>query len=432
MIVMITSNWGSYHYKIICPSCNSDVNAGYALQCPCGDALLRSAFRIKRLTIGNDESIWRFAEWLPTQHILKTRGRAITYRSTELAAELGLHNLFISFNGFWPENGATLETCSFKELESPPTVQRALESGVKTLVVSSVGNTARAFAHTVSTSTSNITLLLVGLESSFGKFWLPEPPSDNIKVILLKSGNDYTDAIALGNRLGLLPGIVNEGGARNVARRDGMGTVMLDAAITIGRAPDHYFQAVGSGTGGIAAWEAALRLKGDGRFVKDRLPVLHLAQNAPFVPMYNAWQARRRFIDPAVDMPDAKTAIKNLYADVLSNRTPAYSIKGGVYDALVSTSGEMYAIATPAAKEAARLFEDLEGIDIVPAAAVATAALLQAVEKGMIKKDDSTLLNITGGGLCRLRQDKTCVKIKPDLLLEGPDSDLSPAVELLR
>ncbi|MGZ4903188.1 MAG: cysteate synthase [Halobacteriota archaeon] len=429
---MATSKWGAHHYKIICPDCHSDITSGYALRCACGDALLRSIYKTKRLTIGNDESIWRFAEWLPTQHRLKTRGRAITYESTELARELELDNLFIGFSGFWPEKGATLETCSFKELESPPTVQRALENGVKTLVVSSVGNTARAFAHTVSISTSNIKLLLVGLESSFGKFWLPEPPSDNVKVILLKSGNDYADAIALGNRLGSLPGIVNEGGARNVARRDGMGTVMLDAALTIGRAPDHYFQAVGSGTGGIAAWEAALRLKDDGRFVKDALPVLHLAQNVPFVPMYNAWRARRRFIDPAIDMPDARSSIKNLYADVLSNRTPAYSIKGGVYDALVSTSGEMYAIATPAAKEAARLFEDLEGIDIVPAAAVATAALLQAVDKGAVSKNDITLLNVTGGGLCRLKQDKTCVKMKPDLLIERPDSDLSPVFELVR
>ncbi len=430
---MVINEWGAHHYKIICPSCRSDLDGGYAVRCACGDVLPRSVYKTKRLTIGNGESLWRFAAWLPTQQILKkTRGRSITYKSTELAGELGLDRLFISFSGFWPERGATLETCSFKELESPPTIQRALESGVQTLVVSSVGNTARAFAHTVSTSTSNMKLLLVGLESSFGKFWLPEQPSDNVKVVLLKSGNDYADAIALGNRLGSLPGLVNEGGARNVARRDGMGTVMLGAAATIGRTPDHYFQAVGSGTGGIAAWEAALRLKGDGRFVKNALPVLHLAQNVPFVPMYNAWQARRRLINPAIDMPDAKTSIKNLYADVLSNRTPAYSVKGGVFDALESTNGEMYAVATPAAKEAARLFEDLEGLDIVPAAAVATAALLQAVDKRAVNKDEIILLNITGGGLSRLKQDKTCVKMKADLTIERPDSDLTPLLELLR
>jgi len=35
---------------------------------------------------------------------------------------------------------------------------------------------------------------------------------------------------------------------------------------TIGRIPDFYFQAIGSGTGAIAAWEANLRFLADGRF----------------------------------------------------------------------------------------------------------------------------------------------------------------------
>ena len=79
--------------------------------------------------------------------------------------------------------------------------------------------------------------------------------------------------------------MVSEGGARNIARRDGMGTVMLDAALTIGKMPDHYFQAVGSGTGGISVWEAAIRLRADGRF-GQKIPKLQLAQNLPFVPMF--------------------------------------------------------------------------------------------------------------------------------------------------
>ena len=48
-----------------------------------------------------------------------------------------------------------------------------------------------------------------------------------------------------------------------MARRDGMATTVL-AVTHIGRIPDYYFQAVGSGTGAIAAWEANLRLIEDG------------------------------------------------------------------------------------------------------------------------------------------------------------------------
>jgi cysteate synthase len=62
---------------------------------------------------------------------------------------------------------------------------------------------------------------------------------------------DYYDAINVAHITGK-PDFVPEGGAKNVARRDGAGTVMLDATLTMKHLPDHYFQAVGSGTGGIA------------------------------------------------------------------------------------------------------------------------------------------------------------------------------------
>jgi cysteate synthase len=422
----------SKRYKIICCGCQSIVSeAGYAPRCRCGNALLRSIYNDRLLNVTADESMWRYAAWLPTISTLRTRGKPVTYQSAALAREIGLKGLFISFNGYWPERNAALETCSFKELESPPAVQRAVENKVKALVVSSVGNTARAFAHTVSTTATKLKLVLVGLESAIGKLWLPEPPSENITLIALKRGNDYSDAIALGNRIAALPELTSEGGAMNVARRDGLGTVMLDAAVTVGRTPDHYFQAIGSGTGGIAAWEASLRLKSDGRFVHGALPKLHLSQNLPFVPMCSAWNARRRIIDPAVDMRDAKKSIEKLYADVLSNRNPAYSVKGGVFDALRDTQGNMYAVTNNEAKDAARLFEDLEGIDIVPAAAVAAASLMQAARSGAISPLEIVLLNITGGGLKRVKEDKECYRLKPDIRVARPDEDLSELKEAL-
>jgi cysteate synthase len=404
---------------------------GYALRCHCSNALLRTIYNDIRLKVTAEESMWRYAAWLPTIDRLRTRGRPVTYQSAAFAREIGLERLFISFNGYWPERNAALETCSFKELESPPTVQRAVENKVKALVVSSVGNTARAFAHTVSTTATDLKLVLVGLESAIGKLWLPEPPSENITLAVLRRGNDYSDAIAWGNRLATLPGLTPEGGAMNVARRDGLGTVMLEAAVTIGRTPDHYFQAIGSGTGGIAAWEASLRLKDDGRYVHDKIPQLHLSQNLPFVPMFSAWNARRRIIDPSVDMRDAKKSIEKLYADVLSNRNPVYSIKGGVFDALKDTQGRMYAVTNSEAKDAARLFEDLEGIDIVPAAAVAAASLVQAVSSGAVSRSDIVLLNITGGGLKKVKEDKGCYQLKPDIRVVRPDEDLSELKEAL-
>jgi cysteate synthase len=223
---------------------------------------------------------------------------------------------------------------------------------------------------------------------------------------------DYTDAIRFSREVCFLPGYIEEGGARNVARRDGMGTVMLDAAVTIGRMPDYYFQAIGSGTGGIAAWESAVRLQEDGRF-GTTLPSLHLSQNLPFVPMVSAWNDRRRNIVAETDMPDAPAAISRVYSDVLTNREPPYAIPGGVFDAMSATDGRMYAVTNEEARAAGTLFTELEGIDLDPAAAVCTASLIRACETGSIDTSRTVFLNITGGGYERVREDHTLIPVQP-------------------
>lgn len=59
---------------------------------------------------------------------------------------------------------------------------------------------------------------------------------------------------------------------------------------------------------------------------------------------------------------------------MLTNRKPAYSLAGGLYEALVDTKGEMYGVTNEEAKKARILFEELEEIDISPASGIATGA----------------------------------------------------------
>jgi cysteate synthase len=173
---------------------------------------------------------------------------------------------------------------------------------------------------------------------------------------------------------------------------------------------------VGSGTGAIAAWEAALRLIGDGSY-GNRLPRLHLAQNEPFTPMVSAWAAHRREIIPAVDMPDAAESIKKVMSDVLTNRNPPYGIRGGLVDALEETQGSMYGITNAAGSKAEKLVRETVGIDPDPAAAIATAALVEAVEKDIIRPEDHILLNLTGGGYERIREDFTLFPVSPSAVV---------------
>lgn len=388
-------------YLLRCLQCGSTFPDAFTNSCSHGHySLIRTEYRKKQIETGPGSGMFRFSDWLPVEGTLPVDSGPVTFRSSELARELGLTRLFIGFSGYWPEKNANVLTCSFKELEAYPTLLRFKERKPgSAIVVASAGNTARAFAQV--SALTKIPVVLIVPESSRDRIWTMVP-LDTAYLVTVRG--DYSDAIAFSQAFSGAGSLVPEGGAKNVARRDGMGTVMLDAAITIGRMPDHYFQAVGSGTGGIAAWEAGIRLLGDGRF-GTRLPRLHLSQNLPFTPMVSAFRENRREFIPEKDMPAAKEAIAEVYSDVLTNRNPPYGIVGGTYDALSATRGRMYAIPNEAARSAGKLFTDLEGIDLDPAAAVAAASLISACEEGVVGKDATILLNITGGGYKRVQED---------------------------
>jgi len=152
----------------------------------------------RQLHLHDHPGMGRFRGWLPVNGPMDTKAGPITYKSTGLARELGLTNLYIGFNGYWPEKGANILTCSFKELEAYPTIQRMQELGHCKLVLASAGNTARAFAHAAVGSDIEIYIVVPG--SGIDRMWIPEEPTDNIHFISIAKTFDYTDAIRLADR----------------------------------------------------------------------------------------------------------------------------------------------------------------------------------------------------------------------------------------
>jgi cysteate synthase len=401
-------------------------DSGWLLDAPGEEkpGLVRAIYSKKQLVVKGDEfGFYKFANWLPVKDYLKGSSAPLTYKSTGLANALGLSNLYITFSGYFPEKGIKMRTCSFKETEAYSVGARLEPQHDKILVVASAGNTARAFARVC--SDNNIPLLLCVPEDNIDVLWFDEPIKDNVKLIISRSGGDYFDAIHLSNLAAQLDGFVPEGGAKNVARRDGMGTTVLSAATFIGRIPDYYFQAVGSGTGAIAAWEANLRLIEDGRFGSHKMKLM-LSQNEPFVPMYNAWKVNSRNLLP-FDDDEARREVEQIDAKVLSNRRPPWALAGGLFDALTDAGGDVLTVSNEKAREANKLFEKFEGIDIHPAAAVATASLIDYAKKGDFDKDAVTMLNITGGGEERFKSEHELHYLKPTLVF-----DLNPTLDELR
>ena len=378
------------HFGLRCRKCGKLLeDPSFAFFEHCHDALLMTDYRGARFSEAGGEGVWRF-NWLPVHSPSFVQPGPRVYRSRGLAAHLGLENLHVAFNGYWPAMGALLETCTFKEFEASVVLQNARENGIEGLTVASAGNTARSFAYL--SAQTGFPVVIVVPAMCLVEMWYHERSKD-VPTVVVADG-DYSDSIDVARRVATTLGFPFEGGVKNVAKRDGLGLVLLEAAATLGRLPDHYFQAVGSGTGAIGVWEMAERFLADGRF-GSRLPVLHLAQNLPFAPMAKAWARQQRRLEPEDLRPQL---IPEITTRVLSTRYPAYTITGGVYDALTATGGKMYGVRNEEVYAGMELFQRLEGVDIVPAAGVAVAALTQAVGSGVLRPDELVLLNITGGG----------------------------------
>ena len=460
------------HYILKCSACGAeyeDKPGEWRLKCDKegsehGPALLYSVFSAAHpldLKSGVSGTAAKFSPWLafrtpnpehPNEvpEVLRATSLPASFHSVKFGEEkLGLHNLWVTFCGFWPERGSTLASCAFKELEASCIAARleGMPPGTG-VVVSSAGNTARAFAQIFSRPGQQRTVVIVAPEKALISLWSPEPFSPNVKLVAIANG-DYFDAIHMADLIAeqgkefLIP----EGGARNNARRDGMSLALLAAAAAAAESeageskplpvPKHYFQAIGSGTGGIAAWEGARRLADHTHTIGGTpaaLTKLHLSQNVPFTPMFDAWEKndRSRVLPEYCNSDsESKAKISEVSAFVLTNRKPPYGICGGVYDALMATDGTMHAVTNSEAAEAATLFEESEGIDVDPAAAVAIAHLCHAAKNGTVEPDDFIVLNVTGGGKKRLFKSKEINYLKPIVTVDAADVSLETASKIV-
>ena len=398
---------------------------GWTMSDPEGGApsLVRAVYDNKRFTPREDQDgIYRYADWMPIKRTLRKSCAPVTYKSKGLAQFLGLENLYITFSGWNPRIGAKMRTCSFKETEAYSVLARMDAREKRILVVQSAGNTARAFAQVC--SDNRISIVICVPEDSLHDLWFRRPLRSCVKLIAVPHGCDYYDAITLGEKLASDSRFMLEGGAKNVARRDGMGTTVLSCVEKMGRIPDAYFQAVGSGTGAIAAWENACRLAEDGRFGENRMRV-YVAQNDPFTLMYDSWKAGSRALvnlDPEKGRHEAEVVL----ASVLSNRKPPYSLAGGLYDTLKASGGDFYLASNNDIIYWLLQFRNREGYDLLPASCVAVTALAKAVREGAVRKDEYIMLNCTGGGVLGAMARGFVLK-DPDLVL-SPDL---PAEEIV-
>ena len=392
-------------YNLRCLKTGDLIEDNYTLHHTDG-ALLRAEFS-GPITVQPLKGVWKYLDWIPTSTSNEYVAGTTTYKAEALGEALGMSNLWVTFHGYWPEKGAMCPTGSFKDMEAVPTIQRLHDHGCTGLICASAGNTARGFTHFCGLTDMPL-IVVVGKDHGHRIWTKAGHPTDSVKVVVVEDG-DYYDAKNVAKGIAKeLTGWQMEGSVHNVARRDGIGSLILDAAFSIGSMPEHYFQGIGGGPGPIGVHEMAERLIASGQF-EGPAPRQHLSQNVEHSPIHNAWQAKRDHL-VAEDFPPHDVEV---YSDYLMNKGPAYGQVGGVHDILKASNGQTYIVEGEVAKVAKTLFESIEGIDIMTPGAVALASLQQALASGEIQHDAVTVLNISGGGVERMKQEHETTIVEP-------------------
>ena len=400
-------------YQLRCLDTGDLIEDAYTLKYT-DNALLQAKFN-GPMEVKPLEGVWKYLDWIPTSTSNEYIAGTTTYKAEALGKALGMSNLWVTYHGYWPEKGGMCPTGSFKDMEAVPTIQRLHDHGCKGLICASAGNTARGFTHFC--GLANMPLIVVVGKDHGHRIWTKVGhPTDSVKVVVVEDG-DYYDAKTVAKAIAKkLTGWQMEGSVHNVARRDGIGSLILDAAFTIGAMPEHYFQGIGGGPGPIGVHEMAERLIESGQF-DGPAPRQHLSQNIEHSPIHNAWQAKRDHLI-AEDYPPHDVEV---YSDYLMNKGPAYGQVGGVHDILKASNGQTYVVERDDAVAAKTQFESIEGIDIMTPGAVAMASLQQALASGEVDPDACTVLNISGGGVERLKQDHATETVEPWLRVTKED-----------
>jgi len=304
------------------------------------------------------KNLWRYRELLPITGEPRTglhSGFTPLVRCDRLAARLGLRELYIK------DDSVNHPTLSYKDRVVSVAATRAVELGFKVLSCASTGNLANSVAaHAARLGMECVVFIPDNLEA--GK----RLGSAVFNPTILAIAGNYDDV----NRL-----------CTQVADRHGWGFVNInlrsyyaEGAKTYGfeiveqlgwRYPDHVVCPVAGGT----------------------LPRVHAAQAAGCAPVVNALASGLEHPEPV--RPD--TIAKSI---AIGNPADGYQVLQTIRD----TGGSGAAVSDDQIIGAIQLLAETEGIFTEPACGTTLGAAVELVKRGVIGRDESVVVCVTGNG----------------------------------
>ena len=325
------------------------------------------------------KNLWRYRELLPIAGEPRTgfnSGFTPLVRCDRLADRLGVHELYIK------DDSVNHPTLSYKDRVVSVAATRAVELGFKVLACASTGNLANSVAaHAARLGIECCVFIPDSLET--GKILGSAIFNPTIFAI---NGN-YDDV----NRL-----------CTQVADRYGWGFVNInlrsyyaEGAKTLGfeiveqlgwRYPKHLVSPVAGGTLLPRIVRGLRELKQIG-LVDGELPRVYAAQAAGCAPVVRALDAGLEHPEPVRPSTIAKSI-------AIGNPADGYQ----VIQSVKSTGGTGAAVSDAEIVAAIRLLAETEGIFTEPAGGTTLAAAIDLITRGVIPRDESIVVCVTGNG----------------------------------
>jgi threonine synthase len=325
------------------------------------------------------KNLWRYRELLPITGEPRTgfnSGFTPLVRCTRLADRLGVSELYIK------DDSVNHPTLSYKDRVVSVAATRAAELGFNVLACASTGNLANSVsAHAARLGCECYVFIPDNLEA--GKLL----GSAIFNPTMLAIAGNYDDV----NRL-----------CTQVADRYGWGFVNInlrsyyaEGAKTMGfeiveqlgwRYPKHLISPVAGGTL-LPRIVRGLRELREIGLVDGELPKVYAAQAAGCAPVVRAIEAGLEYPEPVRPNTIAKSI-------AIGNPADGYQ----VIQSIRATGGTGAAVSDGQIVDAIRLLAETEGIFTEPAGGTTLAATIDLIARGVIPRDESIVVCVTGNG----------------------------------
>ena len=341
--------------------------------------------RYKRTQWPYGSGVWGKREWvmpmIPDDLVVSMdEGGTNLFWAERYARELGLDDLWVKLCG-------NSHTGSFKDLGMTvlvSVVRLALRRGlkVKAIACASTGDTSAALAAYGAAADLPVVVLLPRGKVSTAQ--LVQPLANGAKVLALDT--DFDGCMTIVQRLAE-EGIVYLANSMNPLRIEGQKTVGIEIVQQFDWQVPDWIVIPGGNLGNAYALYAGFKMMRELGLI-SRYPRLCVAQAEHANPLYRAWSAQKKTLDPI--------AAKSTLATAIQIGNPVS------FPRAMRALDEMNGIVEQASEEelaeaAARA--DRTGMYTCPHTAVALAALEKLVARGEIQRNQRTVVVSTASGL---------------------------------